>query len=334
MRAVRSVAAALIGAVVLGLALDARASSIDDGVGTICTPLDPFAVKTLREGVKHEYRPSFPGCSLAVDVAACASSIAPTEVVYTLGYGHSFGVALTITSLRRVADGVELTRLELVRGGSTNAKYGGERSDSIRVLRGTVSGAKIEEAMALAEVAHAITLREIEPTGLLVGGGWMSSSDVAASVTLVAPGSVVDRAFAGYSSSDSQLASLPLTIPIQRLDAAIPEASLASSTFDASARALFVAELSRRAPMFDEQFHWWVREAFVRAAGDGGDLSLVPVLRRCLAKSDPSSGERTRIAAISSLAVLTGVDLRFDASGAERPVHTVALEYAKMLGGK
>jgi len=60
----------------------------------------------------------------------------------------------------------------------------------------------------------------------------------------------------------------------------------------------------------------------------------VPVLRRCLAKSDPSSGERTRIAAISSLAVLTGVDLRFDASGAERPVHTVALEYAKMLGGK
>ncbi|MEO7092691.1 MAG: hypothetical protein ABI175_05540, partial [Polyangiales bacterium] len=254
--------------------------------------------------------------------------------VYVRGYGHSFGTTLTITSLHRESSVVEVTRLELVRGGKSATQFGGERSDSVRVLRGTVTGAPIEEAMSIAEVAHALSPREVVPVDSTIGGGWMASSDFIASIALVAPGAVVDRAFVGYSANDTQLDSLPLTVAIARLEAAIPAAALTSSTFDATARALFVAELSRHAPSFDDQFHWWVREAFVRASGEAGDLSLVSTLRRYLTKSDPSSGERTRIAAISALAALTGIDRRFDAAGIERPVDSVALDYSKMLASK
>lgn len=332
-------ALAFVAAFVLGR--DARAAST--GMPEpVCVPLDAFAVKELREGITKGYRPSFAGCSLAIDVAGCALPARPADLVYTSGFGHSWGTTLTITALHREGSAIEVTRLLLTRGASPTAKWGGESSDGVKVLRGTIDGAKLEDAIAMTEVVPALTLRELHPvkvagnggTILVSGGGWMTSSDFLASITLVVPGATVDRSFVGYSANDTQLESLPLSFSIERLDASIPPTALSPWTFDAAARAIFVAEVTRRAPHFDEQFHWWVREAFVRAAGDGGDASLTPLLRRYLVKTDPTSGERTRIAAISALAAITGEDRRFDASGLERPVDTVALEYTKMLASK
>src|SRR4051812_45334057 len=77
----------------------------------VCALLDAFAVKELREGIKHAYRPSYLGCSLAIDVGGCALSTRPADLVYSSGWGHAWGTTITITALHREASIVEVTRL-------------------------------------------------------------------------------------------------------------------------------------------------------------------------------------------------------------------------------
>ena len=297
-----------------------------------CEKVDGATQSIVRTALQKQYSPSFPGCSLVVAFPACAPQGEVTELVVESGLGHSYGTTLAITSFAASGPGEFIvTRLELVRGKGSGGGWGGELPDGVRVRRGTIASSSsfgaLQRALAHARVLSTTTLDEKKPDDLSFGM-WGTSSDFYVSLAIASTVSApVERWFAGYEASDTQLQFMPLRLGIDRLTAIVDAAKLPEVPFDASARTLFVTRFAARLPTFDDEHAWWVREAFVRAAGDAGDARLLPALSKYLgAPKGDSSVERTRVEAINAIAVLARDDRRF-APGAARSVDEVAKDY-------
>lgn len=289
------------------------------------TPTCPSIDPTLRADLQKAYEPSYSGCALSVVLPACAPSPSGS-VVWEQGFGHSFGgPTLTITEAAPAGSTWALTRIELTPGASNATAWGGERVDGVRVLRTSVPAAKVDSGVAYARTAIEVKLFEKEPTGNGLGaGGWSSSGDFFAAVSVGGAA----RSFAGYESSDEQMAYLPVKIALAALERRVAKVTFAPSTYDAAARALFVARFHAHEKELDQELWWWVRERYVTAAGDAGDVTLVPRLVKWLspAKGD-ASALRTQVQAVNAIAILTGDDRRFGTDGKPRGVAVVVKDY-------
>ena len=295
-----------------------------------CARVDLAMQSRVRARLLKAYSPSYKGCTLDVGFAGCAPAGAISSMTIESGYGHSWGTTIVVTSLVRADDGGwNVTRLELLAGKGSGGKWQGEATDGVRVLRGRVSSTALEAAMEQARALASVTPMEREPPGL-GGGGWMSSCDLHKSLDFTAGGATFADEYTGYASNDAQLRSLPLELAVEAVDAQVPKKALVETTLDPAARTLFVERMLEGAAAFDEDFHWWVREDFLSAAGDAGDARVLPMLVRYLGNKPPAddaSGNRSRVQAINAVAALTHDDRRFDAKGKERTVDDVAADY-------
>jgi len=322
----------LLAATMLGALLVAGAprAATEGDASDDCASIDPSMQARLRADLLRAYKPSCEGCTLDVVFDDCAPRAEISSLVYERGFGHSWDTTLTVTKLDRDGRGAwNVTRLELVSGKGAGASWGGERTDGVRVRRGVVSGTAIDDAV---ERAQAVTTAHLQEKSANEGSGgmWLSSGDFHDALAFDAGAKRASFEHTGYPTSTDQPEYLALDVAVQALDGAIPKAALLDAPFDAAARALFVERFLADAAIFDDEFHEWVREDWVQAAGDGGDDRLVPTLAKYLAavpNPNDSSLVRTRVEAINALAALTHDDRRFDAAGVPRSIDAVALDY-------
>jgi hypothetical protein len=295
-----------------------------------CAQIDLATESSLRSTLLKSYSPSYRGCSLEVEFDACAPAGSISSMVIENGYGHSFDEKMAITELTPEAtSGWSITRLVLSGGKGSLRTWAGEATDGVRVLRATIGSTALDAAIERARALSSVTLIERTPPGFGFGG-WMSSCDFHDALVVSAGGSEIALEHTGYTSSDEQMRYLALDLAVHGVDGAISEKALVDAPVDPAARSLFVDRMIAGAAYFDEEFHWWVREDFLRAAGDAGDARLIPLLARYVAShpaADDPSGNRSRVEAINALAAITRDDRRFDAAGKERSVDVVAADY-------
>jgi hypothetical protein len=108
---------------------------------------------------------------------------------------------------------------------------------------------------------------------------------------------------------------------------------LSESTFSPAIARGFGEAFRSQQPHWNGDW-WWVRERMVTMARSLGDASLAPALRPYLEPkfvAGWSSQVRTAQAAVTALAAILGTDLRFDASGAPRPLAEIAADYRDLL---
>lgn len=103
--------------------------------------------------------------------------------------------------------------------------------------------------------------------------GWSSSGDF--HVQLIFDGRE-QAEYTGYPGSSSQLSYLPAQTAAELLEAA--NGKLTDAPLDPAARSLFVRAFTAARPHFADDFHWWVREIYVRASGTAGTRELLPTL--------------------------------------------------------
>lgn len=144
-------------------------------------------------------------------------------------------------------------------------------------------------------------------------------------------------AFCGYESGTDQLRYATLAGARDWHLRMAHEATRRPTTAAEHDRLLFAELWLRSRERWNDEAWWWVRERMVTMAGAFGDASLIPRLREYL-QPRFAEGEyslsRTAAHACTSLAALTGTDLRFDTSGAARPVDAVARDYLVLLDRK
>lgn len=290
-----------------------------------CAP--PSTTVPIRAEIDKHYQAPTDGGPLSLFFAGCAAVQGPiASLTVELGHGHSFGRTLTVARLVRKGAAWEVTALELDRGKGKVAAWGGETTDGVRLRTFTVSDALGGALVDFAGTALSVTLSEPKKGNGLGMSGWASSSDFYAAVTLVGT-NTVDRHYAGYKGSGDQLTYLPVLVTADVVLTQLALAKQATAPLDAGARALFSDRVLLRRDHLEGSFHWWVREAYARAAPEGGDKRLLPLLQQWLALPSGASEDRTRVAAVNALAGITGDDRRFDAAGAPRPTMKVVKDY-------
>lgn len=301
-------------------------STVTSGTPTKgCTP--PSGTVPVRAEIDKQYQAPSAGAPVSLFFAGCAAVQGPiASLTVELGYGHSFGRTLTIVRLVRKGAAWEVTALELDRGKGKVAAWGGETTDAVRVRTFTASDALGAALVDFAGTALSVTLSEPKKGNGLGLSGWASSSDFYAAVTLVGA-NTVDRHYAGYKGSSDQLTYLPVLVTADVVLAQLALGKQPTAALDAGARALFSDRILLRRDHLDGSFHWWVREAYARAAPEGGDKRLLPLLEHWLALPSGASEDRTRVAAVNALAGITGDDRRFDAAGAPRATTKVVKDY-------
>lgn len=296
----------------------AKASGAPKG----CTP--PSAAVPVRAEIDKQYQAPANGPPVSLFFAGCAAVQGPiTALTVELGYGHSFGRSLTVARLARKGTTWEVTALELTKAKA--ATWGDAPTDAVGVRRFVASDALATALVDFAGAALSVTLSEKKNNGLGLSG-WGSSSDFYAAVTLVGA-NTVDRHYAGYKGSGDQLTYLPVLVTADVVLTQLALGTRPLGTLDAGAKALFTDRVLQRSDHLDGTFHWWVREAYARAAAEGGDKRLLPLLDHWLRLPSGASEDRTRAAAVNALAGITGDDRRFSAGGTARPVDTVVKDY-------
>lgn len=289
----------------------------------------PVPTTTLRAALDQKFVPSEPNQTLSVYTPLCAAAQgAIQEVVVELGFGHSFGRTISILSLRRAGTAWKATWLGLERAKGTKVSaWADEHTDGVRVRAFDPKASAALEAVDFASAALSVTLSIPKKPGNGLGiSGWSSSGDFYVAVK-VAGTTTAERQFAGYAGSDAQLDYLPLRVAAEHVLALVAPEKYPETTLDTAAKTLFTDRVLARKDDLDRDFHWWVREAYVRAAADAGDARLLPLLVGWLALPSGSSEDRTRIAAVQGIVGLTGDDRRFGPKGAPRAVADVVKDY-------
>jgi len=293
------------------------------------TPCAPVPTTTLRAALDKRFVPSEPNQTLSVFIPPCAAAQGVVqEVVVELGFGHSFGRTISILSLRRSGTTWKATALALERAkGKKVSAWADEHTDGVRVRAFDAKAGVGLEAADFANAALSVTLDVPKKPGNGLGlSGWSSSGDFYAVVKVVGT-TTAERHFAGYEGSDAQLGYLPLRVAAERVLELLAPDEQPETPVDAAARTLFTDRVLARKDDLDRDFHWWVREAYVRAAADGADARLLPLLMGWLSLPGGASEDRTRIAAVQAIVGLTGDDRRFGPKGAARPVADVVKDY-------
>lgn len=136
----------------------------------------------------------------------------------------------------------------------------------------------------------------------------------------------LDRSFTGYDSSYDQESRLPMQLASEPVLAAIAGVQFAPGVPTAQDRELFQTHFART---FAAVVPWWIAERMLEMAPTLGSNQLVPAIISWLKHSDPkgSGMERIRGKAVAALVAITGLDLRKDAEGADRPLEEVVREY-------
>ncbi|MBL8718500.1 MAG: hypothetical protein JNL79_21145 [Myxococcales bacterium] len=292
----------------------------------VCSPVP---TTTLRAALDQRFVPSEPNQTLSVYTPLCAAAQgAIQEVVVELGFGHSFGRTISILSLRRAGTVWKAISLGLERAKGTKVSaWADEHTDGVRVRAFDAKASAALEAVDFASAALSVKLSVPKKPGNGLGlSGWSSSGDFYV-VVKVAGTTTVERHFAGYAGSDAQLDYLPLRVAAERVLELVAPDKQPETALDASAKALFTDRLLARKDDLDRDFHWWVREAYVRAAADAGDARLLPLLVGWLSLPGGASEDRTRIAAVQAIVGLIGDDRRFGPKGAARSVGEVVKDY-------
>ncbi len=211
--------------------------------------------------------------------------------------------------------------------GTKVSAWADEHTDGVRVRAFDAKASAALEAVDFASAALSVKLSIPKKPGNGLGlSGWSSSGDFYV-VVKVAGTTTAERHFAGYAGSDAQLDYLPLRVAAERLFELVAPEKYPETPLDAAARSLFTDRVLARKDDLDRDFHWWVREAYVRAAADAGDARLLPLLLGWLALPSGASEDRTRIAAVQGIVGLTGDDRRFGPKGAARSVGEVVKDY-------
>lgn len=258
---------------------------------------------------------------LPVDVEApAAAQREPVAVLY--GWGHAHSLHFDVWQPR--GDGVRLHRFSIQAG----AEHSGFPENSMRAsyAAGEVPAAVLQRV--LAGVHAALATRVLEWWNGPNQGVWSSTSDFAVAFVGVVPEQT--PGFCGYESQRALLGYATLAAARDWHQHLASDVPLHSATPAAEERALF-ADLWRRCrDRWNDEGWGFVRERLVAMAGPFGDASLVPMLLEHVAPDlveVPHSPYRTAAHACTSLAAITGQDLRFDDTGAPRAVADVARDY-------
>jgi hypothetical protein len=119
----------------------------------------------------------------------------------------------------------------------------------------------------------------------------------------------------------------PVLVASEELLALLDGLELVARAPTADDRAFFERRYASAAAHFDDDYFWWVREHFVELAAVVGTPRLIGSLLQRASQPGEDSVERTRVAALAALAVLSGRDLRRDAHGQPRAEADVARDY-------
>lgn len=268
-----------------------------------CAPLDLREVARVEARIRKDFVIDETPSKLVVDFGCAPSSRTPTEVVLETGDGH--GGVLSMTRLRRDGDRWFFRRIASSR---RYAQYFGLKT-------GTVEAKKLDPLLATAGVAlvakpHLVRLFDPMSTTMGPLTRRFSSHDIHLRLTLTTEdGSVLDRQFSGYehtSGTDGEV--LPMQIAANPIVALLDQAKTIEAPFDDDIRAFYT---DRFLAMLRSQHAWWVKEHFVELAGELGTMDVVPGLV-ALANEErgDASVERTRDAALTAIAAITGWDPR------------------------
>lgn len=305
-----------------------------DPLPTFAAPVPPGACAAVPAGpaartrarLTKRYTPGAPGDRLVVTFACDPLAGPPSEIVIEDGSGH--GQNLTLVRLRRRGGTVEALRLAF-QGESFHSGPG----DAFAVERGSVPASALD---AILPAARALVLARLEerPRGDdAARSGFFSSGDFHGLLRLQdAAGHVMERAFTGYPSSEEQFDSMPMAeIGELLFDLLDKKIRWAAAPIDADARAFFTWRyLAAGLTPPPGRATWWVRERLVTMAETVGTPALIPSLLELSSTEDQdASVERTRAEAVTSLAALTGFDVRKDAQGAARKIEEAAADYRR-----
>lgn len=266
---------------------------------------------------------------LPVDVA-CADT-APSEPLAVLfGWGHAQSLYLDVWQPHGAT--VRLHRFSTALAARHSEFDGDDMQPGHKVAEVPIHA--LQRMLAGAQAA--LSTRVVSWWWGPDGSGWMSSSNFA--VALVGTNLCeATPGFCGYESSTGLPAYATLAAARDWHRRVAGDCDLRPAIDTDDDRRLFADFWQRSRERWNDEAWWFVRERMVAMAGAFGDASLVPGLLDYLQPrfaEGPHSMSRTAAHACSSLASLTGTDLRFDATGSPRPVPAVARDYLDLLDKK
>jgi hypothetical protein len=301
-----------------------------------CVAFSQEEKAAFQRELQSKYQAPSKGYSLRVELAAC--EVEPEKIFIDTGVGHSSRIVLY--ELSRKGSDVSLSRVALQGFGfvappKSLKGFRGEYPYPVELQRATIPKEKLDALWVAARLAVGASLTEVAPPvdpskgfSLSLSGTGGSSADFLVRVELNGK----ESSFVGYEGGSSQLKYLPASLVKERLDAVLKGASLTVAPLDEEARRLFVSRFEANQRHFSDDYNWWVKETFLSSFGAIGEPLLAKRLLPYLTPtSESGSEERVRYQAINAAAALTGKDLRYDASGAERPTTEVAAEYTGLL---
>jgi hypothetical protein len=288
-----------------------------------CVPVPAHHAAGARAKLAKRYSPTAPRARLVVTFACDPLSGPPTEVIYEYGSGH--GQDLALVRLRRQGAALEALRIAL-------PPYGLAQDPALyKVERGSAPAAALDGLLPAARALLLAKLHERIQADETGRSGFFSSGDFHSLILLKdAAGHVVERAFSGYPSSETQLRSMPMAEISELLYPFVDGIRWERAEVEDDARAFFVARfLAAGLVPHPGRAEWWVRERLVMLAEHAGTPALVPSLAELALVAGDASVARTREHAVNALAALAGFDARKDALGEGRAVADAAADYAR-----
>ena len=288
---------------------------------TFCAPIDGAELSRVEAKVRKELVDYQKPSKLVVDFG-CDLAWGPLkEVIFEDGSGH--GGSLRLVRFHRSLSIVEVRVL-----GSSHYQNPGFAVDTAQMSAKDLDALVARSRVAMLARPHFIPL--FTPGAGLGLSGMSSSNDFHLRLRLVDErGRTTDRHFTGYDSSNTQEEVVPMRLAAEPFEKLLSTIKLTREPSVTEEDKAFFMERFLETMHGDAHAYWWIKERLVALSSTFGTIDAVPALVALTKQKGGGSVERTRDAAVTSIAAITGWDPRIDAQGRPRTIDQAVAAIAK-----